>query len=60
MCSYCFFCAVCMCGEFGDSCGGYVPQDLPSGLPPGASDLGHVRSVLHDRIDYADGGNISI
>lgn len=38
--------AVCVCGEFGDSCGGHVPRDLQERLPQRAADSGHVYSLL--------------
>lgn len=44
--------AVCVCGEFGDSCGGHVPWDVQERIPPRAADPGNVRGLLPHRAHH--------
>lgn len=44
--------AVCVCGEFGDSCGGHVPWDVQEGIPPRAADPGNVCGLLLHRAHH--------
>lgn len=52
--------AVCVCGEFGDGCGGHVPWDLQERIPPRAADPGDVCGLLPHRTHHVYRGGTHV